>query len=155
MRHRHHQLAPAATALLAALALAACGSTAGTGTVAGSGGSPAAAAADAVPSQPGQGAYISQAEYEKDPAAFADSTVVLFFHAPWCPSCRATEQAIRKTGVPAGLTLVKVDFDTQTALRKTYGVTQQHTFVQVDGTGAELAKWTGSPDGAAILAKTV
>jgi thiol-disulfide isomerase/thioredoxin len=101
------------------------------------------------------GAYVEWAEYEADPAARADTKVVLFFHASWCPSCRATEKAIGETGVPAGLTLVKVDYDTATDLRQRYGVTTQHTFVQVDGSGTELAKWTGSADGAAILAETV
>ncbi len=57
--------------------------------------------------------------------------------------------------MPDGLTVVKVDYDTETDLRQQYGVTQQHTFVQVDESGAELAKWTGSADGAAILAGTV
>jgi len=43
----------------------------------------------------------------------------------------------------------------KTGLRKEYGVTTQHTFVQVDPSGAEIAKWTGSEGGAEILAKTV
>ncbi len=51
--------------------------------------------------------------------------------------------------------MVKVDFDSETDLRKTYGITQQHTFVQVDPDGEELAKWTGTISGADIKAKTV
>ncbi|MEO7423246.1 MAG: thioredoxin family protein, partial [Ornithinibacter sp.] len=81
--------------------------------------------------------------------------VVYYFHADWCPSCRATEASIDAEGLPAGLTLVKVDFDTDTDLRKQYGITQQHTFVQVDPGGTELAKWTGTISGADIEAKTV
>jgi thiol-disulfide isomerase/thioredoxin len=101
------------------------------------------------------GAYLSKAEYAEQAASRAGSKVVYFFHAPWCPTCRATEKAIARDGIPAGLTLVKVDFDTESDLRKQYGVTTQHTFVQVDPSGAELAKWTGSEGGAEILAKTV
>ncbi|NHA66529.1 thioredoxin family protein [Phycicoccus flavus] len=101
------------------------------------------------------GAYVTYEDYEADPGAHAGTTVVYFFHAPWCPSCRATEEAVRTSGVPAGLTLVKVDFDSATALRQEYGVTTQHTFVQVAPDGSGLKTWTGSSDGAAILAETV
>lgn len=139
-------------ALLVAAALGACGAepTAPGAPVASS-----AAAADGTRDGTAAGRYVSLAEYEKDPAAYADTTVVLFFHAPWCPSCRATESAVRADGLPAGLTLVKVDFDTAIDLRQRHGVTTQHTFVQVDPDGDRLARWTGSEDGAAILAETV
>jgi thioredoxin 1 len=101
------------------------------------------------------GAYLTRAEYQSQMAQRAGTKVVYFFHASWCPTCRATEKAIDEDGIPAGLTVVKVDFDSETDLRKTYGITQQHTFVQVDSDGEELAKWTGSISGADILAKTV
>jgi thiol-disulfide isomerase/thioredoxin len=115
-----------------------------------SGGSAASSDA-AVPA----GAYLSRAEYTEQAASRAGTKVVYFFHAPWCPTCRATEKAITRDGIPAGLTLVKVDFDSEDDLRRQYGVTTQHTFVQVDPSGTELAKWTGSEGGAEILAKTV
>jgi thioredoxin 1 len=100
------------------------------------------------------GAYLTRGEYQDQMAARGDTAVVLFFHASWCPDCRATEAAIDESGVPDGLTVVKVDFDSETELRRQYGVTQQHTFVQVDADGAEIRKWTGSADGEAILAET-
>lgn len=158
---------PALAATALALALAACGST-GTGgdqasdpVTSTTTGSRAASTADpsAGSSASGDavaaGAYVSLADYEADPTAHAGTTVVYFFHAEWCPSCRATESALAESGVPDGLTVVKVDFDSATELRQRYGVTQQHTFVQVDDGGAEVATWTGSADGAAILAETV
>ena len=101
------------------------------------------------------GSYLTLAEYEADPAAHAGTAVVYFFHADWCPSCRATEASVAEAGVPDGLTLVKVDFDTATDLRQEYGVTTQHTFVQVDGSGKALGTWTGSGTGEEILAETV
>ncbi|MGL5864442.1 MAG: thioredoxin family protein [Dermatophilaceae bacterium] len=101
------------------------------------------------------GAYLTKAEYEGQMAAREGTKVVLFFHAPWCPNCKATEKSIDADGVPDGLTVVKVDFDSETDLRKEYGITQQHTFVQVDSEGTELAKWTGAKSGAEILEKTV
>ena len=101
------------------------------------------------------GAYLDQAAYESQMDKRAGTKVVYFSHAPWCPDCRATDAALLESGVPEGLTIVKVDYDTATELRQKYGVTQQHTFVQVGSDGGELGKWSGSADGAAILAKTV
>ena len=101
------------------------------------------------------GAYIDWATYQEDPAAYQDGKVVLFFHAPWCPTCQDSEESISADGVPDGLTVVKVDYDTATDEKGEYGVTVQRTFVQIDTDGAALAKWTGTISGADILAQTV
>lgn len=161
-----------ATAAVSALLLSACGSateetaapaasSATSATASGPATSAPAASPSDSPSAPATGetmaagAYLTKAEYQSQMAQRAGTKVVYFFHASWCPTCRATEKAIDEDGIPAGLTVVKVDFDSETDLRKTYGITQQHTFVQVDEDGDELAKWTGSISGADILAKTV
>lgn len=99
-----------------------------------------------------RGRYVEQAAYTPDTSANAN-TVVFFFHAPWCPSCRATDQALTSQGVPDGITVVKVDFDSATDLRQKYGVTTQHTFVQLDGAGESVKKWSGSADGSNIAAQ--
>jgi thioredoxin 1 len=107
---------------------------------------------------PVSGQYVDLATYRADPAAYAGTKVVLFFHASWCPQCREVEQSLTSAPVPAGLTVVKVDYDTQTHLRRTYGVTIQHTFVQVDPSDpsqAALATWSVATTADQILAKTV
>jgi hypothetical protein len=104
--------------------------------------------------EPEPGRYVDWAEYEGDEAAYAAGDVVLFFHAPWCHECRGTEESIAADGVPDGLTVVKVDFDSRTDLRQRYGVTVQHTFVQVDRSGGKVAAWTGSRTGADIAKAT-
>jgi len=96
------------------------------------------------------GALVDWVDYEADPAAYAASDVVLFFHADWCPDCRATEESLVTEGVPDGLTVVKVDFDDSTELRRRYGVTVQHTFVLVEPTGDAGLRWTGTFTGADI-----
>lgn len=78
---------------------------------------------------------------------------MLFFYASWCPDCQETETSLNTDGAPEGLTVVQVDFDSQTDLRQEYGVTVQHTFVHVDDQGAEVSKWTGSETGADIAAE--
>lgn len=112
----------------------------------------AAASTEAAP-ETAPGAWIDYATYQEDPSAYADSDVVLFFYASWCPDCTETEASLDADGAPDGLTVVQVDFDDNTELRQQYGVTVQHTFVQIDDKGAELSKWTGSTTGADIAAE--
>lgn len=84
-------------------------------------------------------------------ADFDDSSIsaegyantILFFHASWCPECRAFEQAIESSGVPDGVQILKVDYDTSQDLRSQYGVTVQTTFVRVDSDGNLQKKWVG------------
>lgn len=90
------------------------------------GGSPAAA--------PGQ--YI---DYRADVIAATPGTKILFFHAPWCPQCRKLEQSIKSGAIPGGVTIIKVDYDSNQALRKKYGVTIQTSLVRVNDVG-ELEK---------------
>lgn len=103
------------------------------------------------------GAYITLAEYEGSKDMYDSGTVVLFFHATWCPTCKATEENLNAdlASIPEGLAIVKVDFDSSDDLRQKYGVTTQHTFVQVDADGDELAKWTGTLTAQDIDAQTV
>jgi thiol-disulfide isomerase/thioredoxin len=101
------------------------------------------------------GGFIDLAAYQADSAAYAAGDVVLFFNASWCPTCKAATANLTSTAFPAGLTVVSVDFDGETDLRRQYGVTVQHTFVQVDAGGAELAKWSGSTTVDEIAAEVV
>ena len=80
-------------------------------------------------------------EYQEGLVASTDGVKVLFFHAPWCPQCRMIEADIEKQGVPNGVTVLKVDYDSNQALRQKYGVTLQTTFVEVDKDGNEIEKY--------------
>lgn len=76
---------------------------------------------------------------------------VLFFYANWCPTCLPADASFseRESEIPANVTLIRVNYnDTETEqaekdLAQKYGVTYQHTFVQIDSQGAEVAKWNG------------
>ena len=70
--------------------------------------------------------------------------VVLYFSAPWCPTCQEANKNFNASSAPDGLTLLKVDYDSSTDLKRKYGVTYQHSFVQVDKDGKLLKKWNGS-----------
>ncbi len=76
---------------------------------------------------------------------------VLFFYASWCPTCKSADENFRQNEdkIPADVRLIRVNYndpDTdqeEKDLAKKYGITYQHTFVQIDSTGAEMAKWNG------------
>jgi len=78
--------------------------------------------------------YITYDQYQASKDTYADSKVVLFFNATWCPDCRAINEALTSDPgkIPAKTTVVSVDYDQHADLRQRYGVTMQHTFVQVD-----------------------
>lgn len=77
--------------------------------------------------------------------AAKDKKRILFFHAPWCPTCRPADAAFQKDSalIPEGVVLFKTDYDTSTDLKKKHNVTYQHTFVQVDASGNAVTKWNG------------
>ena len=92
--------------------------------------------------------YITYAEYAAQSSNYKDARVVLYFHAPWCPTCRALDKNITAniSNLPANTIIVKTDYDTNVDLRKKYGVTYQHTLVQIDSSGNKVKKWSGSPE---------
>lgn len=94
--------------------------------------------------------------YSVDKLARAENgDVVLFFHASWCPSCRGLNKDIENNlaSIPGGVTILKTDYDKETELKKKYGVTYQHTLVQVDKDGNLIKKWSGSPSLDRLLAQ--
>lgn len=91
--------------------------------------------------------YISQQEYEAmSQADFEGKHVVLFFNAQWCPSCRSIDQALKEdpSFVPDNTQIVSIDYDSNTELRKTYGVTMQTTFVEIDEAKEKISSWVSS-----------
>lgn len=83
-------------------------------------------------------------DYSKD-AIWMKENTVLFFHATWCPTCKAADQDINENldSIPSDMSILKVDYDTNKNLRKQYKVTIQHTFVQVDDKWKLIKKWVG------------
>lgn len=92
-------------------------------------------------SEASAGSYV---DYSEEKVANTKGNKVLFFYASWCPTCKALDQNIRAGVVPEGLTIFKVNYDTERDLAKKYGVTYQHTLVQVDKNGEQINKWAGS-----------
>ncbi len=99
--------------------------------------------------------YVSLADYEGNKAAYSSGDVVLFFNATWCSTCQAATKSFKASAGdwPAGLTIVSADYDDNSELKKKYGVTIQHTFVQISPDGAQIKKWSGSQDVAQVQAQ--
>lgn len=100
------------------------------------------------------GSYEAYAP-EKVMLASATHDVVLFFRASWCPTCRTVDADIKASlsKIPSSLTILDVNYDDSTALKQKYGVTYQHTFVQVDKDGNLIKKWSGSSTLAALVSE--
>lgn len=153
---------PAAGLLATAVLLVGCASGEGAGPAAPEAATPAPAPSTSAPeaSVPGAstaGAYLDLADYERDPSVFAGDDVVLFFAASWCSTCRRTRANIEAdlAGIPPGLVIVVVDYDAERDVRRQYGVTVQHTFVQIDADGTELKRWAGSLTAQQIAEQTL
>lgn len=103
-------------------------------------------------SMPMSGTYT---DYSPEKVANAKGDIVLFFHAKWCPTCRGLDAAINSelSMIPKDLTILKVDYDTSSELKAKYGVTLQHTLVQVDSDGKMITKWSGGGDVSSIVSK--
>ena len=97
----------------------------------------------------GEGNYVEYSKSALDAAA--ENRRVLFFYASWCPTCKPTDADLKVniSKIPADVTVVRVNYnDPETDqeekdLAKKYGVTYQHTFVQIDSDGKEVVKWNG------------
>ena len=75
----------------------------------------------------------------------------LYFAADWCPSCRATKQAITDNPEEfAGVTLLEIDYDNSKELKKQYGIVSQHSFVFFDANG-EVVKTKPFPRDAEVI----
>lgn len=97
-------------------------------------------------------------DYDESLLANADNgDVVLFFKANWCPTCRALDEAILddEDQIPSDLTILILDYDNSTELKQKYGVTYQHTLVQVDSNGEELKQWSHSYSLQDIIDQTI
>lgn len=91
------------------------------------------------------GRYI---DYDSSLVSFAgEGKVVLFFHAAWCPSCILLNSNLAgdnsNARIPSDLLIMKVDYDSSQELKQKYGVTLQHTLVQVDAKGEKIKSWNG------------
>lgn len=85
---------------------------------------------------------------------------ILFFFANWCPTCRPVDKEISQNTdrILEGIVIIRVNYNDdatdkeEEALAKKYGITYQHTFIEIDSGGEEVQSWNGG-DLSIILSK--
>lgn len=88
--------------------------------------------------------FIEYQNFEQAKMIASEAPTVLFFYASWCPTCRnAREEFKKRDNEFKNINIILVDYDNSSDLQKKYGVTYQHTFVQIDDNGDSLVKWNG------------
>lgn len=73
---------------------------------------------------------------------------IVYFHADWCPTCRAQQPIVdRLAAAPEmkDVTVFVADYDKEVALKKALRVNHQSTFVVFKG-GHEVTRSTGQTD---------
>ena len=99
--------------------------------------------------QAADGRYVEYASGTLD--MYAGQRRVLYFYANWCPTCRPADAEFKANAnqIPDRVVLIRVNYndsDTDSEeeqLATKYGITYQHTFVQIDSNGNEVTKWNG------------
>ncbi|MGH0053895.1 MAG: TlpA family protein disulfide reductase [Sphaerochaetaceae bacterium] len=88
--------------------------------------------------------FIRYKDLEQVMMLAEEKPTVLFFNATWCPECRtAREDFTAHHDLLRDVHIILVDYDNSDDLQVKYGVTYQHTFVQIDKNGKALTKWNG------------
>lgn len=94
------------------------------------------------------GGWTDQADDSGTYGLYVDGAIgngmesVLFFHAAWCPYCIENDK--RLTALYGAeefpRSVYRIDYDTATELKQMFGVTQQDTFILIDGNGNEIRR---------------
>jgi thiol-disulfide isomerase/thioredoxin len=84
-------------------------------------------------------------------AADEGKMTLVFFHAPWCPVCKAQEPKVlaHLNGDARDVVALKVDYDTNMELRKEMKVEKQSTLILYRG-ATEVARLSYKSDDASI-----
>jgi peptide methionine sulfoxide reductase msrA/msrB len=82
-------------------------------------------------------------DYDSSKLSSLSGDIVLFFHADRCPTCQQAEKNFLASGIPARLTILKVDYDKETELKKKYAILTQTSFVYIKNDGNMITRWVG------------
>jgi thiol-disulfide isomerase/thioredoxin len=96
----------------------------------------------------------SAAVYTDNQAALQEAgPKVVYFHADWCPTCRALEERVQSTlgQFPDGTKIVKVDYDAETALKNQYGVKVQTSLVVLNAEGEQVGNVLVNPSNEQLI----
>ena len=116
---------------------------------------PKTSAAPTVSASPRAGSY---APYTADKAVVTKThAVVLFFNSASCAGCKVLDTDIRShlSAIPKDLTILEVNYDTNTELKQKFGVQTPHILVQLDAWGGRMTQWGSSQTLSDIVTRMV
>ncbi len=79
------------------------------------------------------GAYQDFSQTAYDSALADGKTVILDFHADWCPTCQVNEPIIKSvfsTNTDTNIVGFKVNYDTEIGLKKAFNIQSQSTIIK-------------------------
>ena len=102
-------------------------------------------------SMTGQNAFKPFTKEAFAAATAEGKTTLVFFHAPWCPVCKAQEPKVlaHLNNDAKDVVAFKVDYDTNKALRQEMNVSKQSTLILYQGT-KEIGRLSYKSDDASI-----
>ena len=98
--------------------------------------------------------YVDYSSNSLSKATANNGRAVLFFAAlAWCPSCQAADRDFKANfdKVTEDVSILKVDYDKDSAMKQKYAITMQDTFIQVDKDGKEITRWNSGGQGIKAL----
>lgn len=100
---------------------------------------------DTFESQTIEDIYIDYSQQAFENVIAQNKIPVIFFRADWCPTCRTFERELTTNPnlLRDDVVILKADYDNELDLRRQYGVTLQHTLIQLDNEGNEVYSWSG------------
>lgn len=83
--------------------------------------------------------------------------VVLYFYSNASSDSKKADADLQKNfqTLPFNITILKVSFDRDRALKKRYGITAPDTFLQINRQGAEVTKWLSGGDPITTLSTNI
>lgn len=90
--------------------------------------------------------YINYSDLNFASSQKLGKTLLFFAATTWCSNCRAIDEEIKKRNaeLPKDLTILKVDYDRNQAMKTKYGVTMQTTLILFDKKGNEIKRFIGT-----------
>ena len=74
---------------------------------------------------------------------WSNEDVLLFFHADWCSTCEQARKSFAETWIPAGLTILEVNYDTEDELRRRYNILTQTSYVYINDQWESIKRRVG------------
>lgn len=89
--------------------------------------------------------YIDYSEQNLESAKRTGRSVLFFAATLWCQTCAELDKEIKERSqeLPSDVTMLKVDYDNDREMKRKWGVTTQHTLIQLDNGGNEINRWIG------------